>query len=322
MHQRAKQFRLSDVMDWIRLIFNTILLFPEKEQGSGPRMIKNTFCHVPGIASRTEQQLWSMGIHCWESLSASQAGSLPFGARKAASVRLHIEHSIEALEEGDISFFADALSSQEHWRLFQEFRESVVYLDIETTGTGEQWDHITSIATYDGRSISTYVHGRNMHQFAEDIQRYRLIVTYNGKCFDLPFIRNAFGIKLEQAHIDLRYVLKSLGYTGGLKGCEKQLGMDRKELDGVDGYFAVLLWDEYRRNSNSKALETLLAYNTMDTVNLEVLMVTAYNLKLASTPFAKDLILPSPALPEIPFKADEATLAKIRKWLFSHYPSI
>ena len=46
--------------------------------------------------------------------------------------------------------------------------------------------------------------------------------------------------------------MSSLGYRGGLKGCEKCLGLDRAELDGVDGYFAVLLWNEYRKSGNTK----------------------------------------------------------------------
>src|SRR5947199_8147 len=83
-----------------------------------------------------------------------------------------------------------------------------------------------------------------------------------------------------QAHIDLRYPLRSLGYTGGLKGCERQLGVARPGLEDVDGYLAVLLWDEYRRRKNERALETLLAYNAHDTVNLAALMVHAYNGKV------------------------------------------
>ena len=66
-------------------------------------------------------------------------------------------------------------------------------------------------------------------------------MTYNGKSFDIPFIESHFGAKLTHAHIDLRYILASLGYRGGLKGCEKQLGIDRGDLKNVDGYFAVLL---------------------------------------------------------------------------------
>jgi hypothetical protein len=124
------------------------------------------------------------------------------------------------------------------------------------------------------------VQGQNLDDFIEDIQKYKVIVSYNGKSFDIPFIEHFFNIRLDHAHIDLRYVFYSLGFKGGLKGCERQLGMDRGDLRDIDGFFAVLLWDEYQRTGDQKALETLLAYNIQDTVTLENLMVTAYNMKL------------------------------------------
>ena len=53
----------------------------------------------------------------------------------------------------------------------------------------------------------------------------KFLITYNGKLFDIPFIENFFNVELNHAQIDLRYILKSLGYVGGLKSCEKQLGL-------------------------------------------------------------------------------------------------
>jgi uncharacterized protein YprB with RNaseH-like and TPR domain len=50
----------------------------------------------------------------------------------------------------------------------------------------------------------------------------------------------------------------SLGFKGGLKGCERQLGLDRGDLKDIDGFFAVLLWGEYQRTGDQKALDTLL----------------------------------------------------------------
>ena len=109
--------------------------------------------------------------------------------------------------------------------------------------------------------------------------------------------------------------MKRLGYLGGLKGCERQLGLHRGELDGVDGYFAVLLWDEFKRTNSRNALETLLAYNIMDTVNLESLMVIAYNLNLQKTPFSQSHYLTVPEAPDIPFRADPRIIDKIkREW--------
>ena len=115
-----------------------------------------------------------------------------------------------------------------------------------------------------------------------------------------------------QTHIDLRYVMKDLGYAGGLKGCEKHLGLDRGELAGIDGYAAVLLWAEYRNTGNRRALETLLAYNIQDAVNLEILMVEAYNMNLQRTPFYQSHRLPQPSIPPIPYSVDRKIIDKIK----------
>ena len=117
----------------------------------------------------------------------------------------------------------------------------MVYLDIETTGLDRHYHSITTIALYDGHEIKTYVHGQNLEDFIDEIYKYKVIITYNGKSFDIPFIESFFIIRLNLAQIDLRYVLYSLGYRGGLKGVERQLGTDRGNLRDVDGFFAVLL---------------------------------------------------------------------------------
>jgi hypothetical protein len=78
-----------------------------------------------------------------------------------------------------------------------------------------------------------------------------------------------------------------------------------------------LLWREFEQTGNIKALETLLAYNIEDVVNLETLMVLAYNMKLKETPFSRTHALPLPEIPDIPFKPDRATIERIRqKWQF------
>ncbi|HKG23702.1 MAG TPA: ribonuclease H-like domain-containing protein [Blastocatellia bacterium] len=269
-------------------------------------MLKNTFCHMPGVSLSRERRLWDAGIRSWDALRQAR---LPRGL--AGSLPSHIQDSLNSLESGSPDYFAERLQTNQHWRLFPDFRASIAYLDIETTGLG-YGACITTIAVYDGKSIYHYVKNVNLSDFAKDIKRYSLIVTYNGKCFDVPFIENQFGIKMRQAHIDLRYVLKSLGYTGGLKGCEKSFGIDRDQLAGVDGYFAVLLWNDFVKNKNPRALETLLAYNVQDVVNLETLLVLAYNLKLKETPFHDTLRLSLPPPPPLPFQADPKTINRIR----------
>jgi uncharacterized protein len=280
-------------------------------------MLTSTFCHIPGIGPRSEEKLWEEGVRTWD--DCLELGEHLLGPAKGRSAMEHLYLSQEALDEMNARFFIDSLPASESWRMFPEFRSRIAYLDIETTGLSFDGidDGITTIALYDGREIRHYVQGENLQAFKDDIFDYDVLVTYNGKCFDIPFIESYFMIRLEQAHIDLRYVLASLGLRGGLKGCERQLGLDRGDLEGVDGFFAVLLWNEYRNNGNDRALDTLLAYNIQDTVTLEQLLTIAYNMKIEDTPFGvSHRIAPGPQLPENPFTPDLDTIEMLRQRMY------
>ena len=80
----------------------------------------------------------------------------------------------------------------------------------------------------------------------------------------------------------------------------------------IDGFFAVLLWDEYQRTGDPKALDTLLAYNIQDTLNLENLMVTAYNMRLKDTPFYKTHLIEESSPPVNPYRVDMETVDRIK----------
>lgn len=272
-------------------------------------MLLNTFCHIPGIGPTTEKRLWATGITSWDKWQEPSPVRLPNSSR--TEICNLLQHSGEALADNP-AFFTSRLPSHEQWRIFPQYRHVTAYIDIETTGLGDGAD-LTTIALYDGREIRYYVNGQNLEQFLDDIWKYSVLVSYNGKSFDIPFLERYFRITLNHAQIDLRYVLARLGFKGGLKGCEKMLGIDRGGLDGVDGYFAVLLWNEYEMHNDRKALETLLAYNIEDTVNLEQLMFEAYNRNIAQTPFADDLKLSCPPAPISPFQADPACVERIKR---------
>lgn len=273
-------------------------------------MLTNTFSHISGIGLKTEEHIWAAGIRTWDDF-LTDPGPLSLSPGRIDLIREKLVEARQRLPH-DPRYFADLLPAASQWRLFPHYRQATAFLDIETTGLGTDSDEITTIAIYDGQSISWYVNGENLDEFPEAIKRFRLLVTYNGKCFDIPFLERFFGITLDQAHIDLRFVLRNLGLTGGLKGCEKQLGLDRGELAGVDGYFAVLLWREYLNTGQRPALETLLAYNIQDVVNLEMLMVEAYNRNISATVFAASHRLPCPAAPRLPFFPDPKIISKIR----------
>ena len=272
-------------------------------------MLEATFCHLPGIGLKTERRLWAAGCGHWlDLLRAMESGTAPI--RPRSGVREGLEASLHSLREKDSAFFASRLPRDQIWRLFPVFRGRTAYVDIETTGLGRGLDHITSIALYDGDRARTYVHGENLEEFEDDIAEYGLIVTFNGSRFDLPFLRNQLRPRLPEAHIDLRFLLKSLGVSGGLKRCEDRFGLGRCELGGVDGYAAVLLWQAYEATGRRDVLETLLAYNVQDVLSLEVLTHVAYNMKLEGMGADREG-LEVPPLGENPYRASRKVLREM-----------
>lgn len=273
-------------------------------------MLTRTFLHMQGIGPVTERLIWERGILHWDDFNSALKNRL--GARTRAMIERALHESHRALSRGDAYFFSRALQHAHRWRMFPEFGQTAAYIDIETTGLDRARDTITTIALYDGRKVKWYVQGHNLNDFPRDIQKYSLLISYNGSCFDVPFIERFFRIRLRAAQIDLRFVLGALGFRGGLKRCEQALGIRRPGMTDIDGYTAVLLWHDYARNQNPRALETLLAYNICDAVNLAALMAIAYNKAICQTPFAERQ-LSAPALPALPFTVDRETVEKLQR---------
>lgn len=210
-------------------------------------MIQHTFIHIQGIGEITEKKLWEKGFQTWDDfLDNHQESGLEDQTSKAIIEQVHL--SKKALLSYDHNFFENCFPNREKWRLFEYFKDYVGYLDIETTGLSPWDSDITVIGLYDGKKEQAFIMGDNLHEFAEKIAKYKVIVTFNGARFDLPFIKQTLGVRLDQIHIDLRYPLKRLGYFGGLKAIERTLGIDRPgDLKEVDGFEAVRLWFDYQK---------------------------------------------------------------------------
>lgn len=280
----------------------------------GLPMLETCFLHLPGIGPAFEAKLRDNGIHCWE--DATKAG-LPCSPAKAESLRQGLAESRVRLDAGDACWFGDRLASREQWRLFPHFRHTAAYVDIETTGLSPSDSAITTIALFDGNTVRTYVQGENLQDFADDIRAYKLLVTWNGRSFDAPFLRRSLGIPLDHgdmAHLDLLPVFRGLGLRGGLKKVEEMLGLDRQELAGVDGMTAVRLWWAYKKSKERRFLETLLAYNAADVLSLEYLAEYALCRQTALQGLPP---LPEPAPAKLhlnPFVADPAALRAVGVW--------
>ena len=97
------------------------------------------------------------------------------------------------------------------------------------------------------------------------------------------------------------------------------MGIFRSALDGVDGYFAIHLWNDYYYNGNRLALETLLAYNIEDTVNLEKLMEISFNKKIDRIGIKNFETVNNNQSPKNPFQPHLQTLLKIKSRLNFKY---
>lgn len=234
-------------------------------------MLTSTFIHVPGIGYTTERKIWDLGASTWEQYVEMQSQlALPEG--KKSIILPRVEESIVKLEARDYAYFAEALPAKEHWRALGQFGNKLAYLDIETTGCS--WDdQITVIGIYDGSEMRSFVRGINLDDFPQAISEFNMLVTFFGSGFDLPVIRRSFpGLTLNQLHVDLCHLMRRLGFSGGLKHIEIEMGINRRpETDGLSGMDAVRLWHEYRRGS-SEALDLLLLYNKEDVMNMEYLL--------------------------------------------------
>jgi uncharacterized protein YprB with RNaseH-like and TPR domain len=205
---------------------------------------------------------------------AEQVGRL--SRRRVSRLRGSVVESIQKYEGADWNFFENAMPSRHKWRAFGELRAGALYVDIETDG-GMGPGAITVIGTYDGKTAKTFVQGIDLDDAAKVIAAHPLVVTFNGASFDMPLIRSRFPQMLSNhIHVDLRYPLRGLGYTGGLKEIERAVGLRRSSgTAGLDGWDAVRLWRDYRFGSR-EALDVLLEYNREDIIHLKPLMELAY----------------------------------------------
>src|SRR5438552_2506078 len=246
---------------------------------SSPQMVRKSFIFVPGVGHKTEQYLWRHGVTSWSQLSDGR--HLPrISYNKKTHIRDFVRKGTDALRNRDISFFADNLPPNEHWRLYHDFRDRTLFLDVETTGLSRYYDDITLIGTFDGRESRIFVKDNNLGDLVKLLEKYDVLVTFNGKLFDVPFIKKEFPkLPLQHVHLDLRFLLRSIGIGGPLKEIEQKLGIRRgRDITDIGGREAAVLWSRFLKGDD-EALRKLVLYNLSDTKNLKTLMDYCYRRK-------------------------------------------
>ena len=245
---------------------------------SAKSMITHTFQLLPSVGAKKERAIWETGVRSWDDfLSADAVGTMKKEAKERGDVLL--TQASELLDDGDSRSLADMLPKGEVWRMYRRFARDAVYLDIETDGLSR--DSLVTVVTVHGRGDTvTLTEGIDLcpESLSQAIDGASMIVTFNGSCFDVPVLRNSFPeVDLDLPQFDLRFASRKVGYRGGLKPLEIELGITRSEdIEGVDGADAVRLWKLWERHGDRDALDILTEYNRADTVNLETIADIIY----------------------------------------------
>ena len=238
-------------------------------------MLRATFQHLSGVGPATEANLWRAGVADWSDLLARR-GELGLSSTYWGRLERELAASERAYGERDAAWFGHRLPDEEHWRLYPEFARETAFLDIETTSLSPYEGIVTVVGVHGGGATRSFVAGENLEELPAYLRKFPILVTFNGRRFDVPFLAIAFPyLEPPPVHIDLRFLFYRLGIAGGLKRIEERLGIgERAGVEGIGGLDAVRLWQRYRRGDRA-ALDTLVRYNRADTVNLEPLLVHA-----------------------------------------------
>jgi len=230
-------------------------------------MIENTFIFLPRIGKKKESSIWNQGIKNWDDFLSKEIKGISKSSKSYYDRQLHIARL--ALHENNSSYFADI---QETWRLYDYFREDTVFLDIESSGSSLN-SYLTVIGLYDGIDTRTMVRDNlDKSGLKKELEKFKLIVTFNGKSFDIPFLNKKYpGLMPKVPIIDLRHLCARIGLNGGLKEIEEKLGIERKN-DLVKRFYggdSIKLWRMYKASGDEYYLKLLVEYNEEDCINLK-----------------------------------------------------
>lgn len=229
-------------------------------------MLKQSFIFLERISKKREQVIWRQNINNWNSF-LDKKKILGISARTKPYYDRQIKKARKALLDGNSQFFASAFPSSEHWRTYAEFRDEALFLDIESNGS-----RITVIGMYDGYETRTMLGSFDRKLLQEEIGRHKIIVTFNGKTFDIPVIEKYFNIRIGIPHVDMVHVCRRAGIDGGLKHVEKKLNIKRDRiLEHVRGHDAAELWRCWHATGDRDFLDMLVKYNEEDCINLKTI---------------------------------------------------
>lgn len=170
--------------------------------------------------------------------------------------------------------------------------EKLLFLDTETTGLGQGAGNVPFLIgvgwwTASGFTVRQYCirhpgeEAAMLAMLSELLPRFTHLVTYNGRTFDWPLVKNRYVMHRmkppkDPAHFDFLYPSRSLWRTT-MPSCrlgaveEAKLGVRRE--DDVPGAMAPALYFQYLSERDVDVLDGVFRHNETDIVTLLALAV-------------------------------------------------
>jgi uncharacterized protein len=232
-------------------------------------MIERSFILLPGVGITKERQI-KQYVPDWNTFLAA-ATITGISSQRKRFYDKFLCQAKQALHDDNMPFFVQHLPLAEHWRLYTHFREDALFLDIEVEHVTKD---LTVIGMYNGQDTKIMIQGKNMHlpTIKKELQKAKVVVTYNGNIFDIPFLRKKYpGLLPNIPCFDVAVGCRRLGLLGGLKKVEETLGIHRdnrivRELRSGQPYQLYKMW---KNSGDEHYLRLLVEYNEEDVISLQ-----------------------------------------------------
>ena len=166
--------------------------------------------------------------------------------------------------------------------------EDVIFLDLETTGLGSSpLFLIGTMLCRDGQLAVRQFFARDYSEerpalslFLAEAADKKLLVSFNGKSFDLPYVRvraaaTRLPCTLETPHLDLLHVSRRI-WKGRLADCKLQtlerFVCGRMRSSDIPGWRIPQAYHDYVRTGNAWQMVDCLEHNMLDLITLAELM--------------------------------------------------
>lgn len=243
-------------------------------------ILDQSLCLLDGVSPEAEIRLRRSGVLTCRQLATE--AERHFSLRHAERIRESFAQMESAARLGLADWFVGHFPCGHRVRAIPEFAADTLFYDIETDGMG-RGAAVTCVTTLRAGRARTFVRGRDLDGFLEEWAAAKLLVGFNSKRFDTPFVCKEFGLAAAPAQIDLMDEAGHYGLRGGLKAIEKRVGFGRETVGCANGADAIECWRRWRDEADAAALDTMLAYNREDVLSLRHLVRHLLRLSLENT---------------------------------------